>query len=136
MENMGSNADSTTASAGESMTTTVTTNTTLASSPTHWQSTFAATNRPTPGARENSRLSNIEILSFTFARFNLRARITMSLDSAYPPGNRNVKSSSHIAIANAIANASPAKTHEPSTRAAHATRPAKRRKSKRLDVRR
>ena len=114
MENMGSNADSTTASAGESMTTTVTTNTTLASSPTHWQSTFAATNRPTPGARENSRLSNIEILSFTFARFNLRARITMSLDSAYPPGNRNVKSSSHIAIANAITNASSAKTHEPS----------------------
>lgn len=110
MENMGSNADSTTASAGESMTTTVTTNTTLDSSPTHWQSTFAATNRPTPGARENSRLSNIEILSFTFARFNLRARITMSLDSAYPPGNRNVKSSSHIAIANA----SSAKTHEPS----------------------
>ena len=87
MENMGSNADSTTASAGESMTTTVTTNTTLDSSPTHWQSTFAATNRPTPGARENSRLSNIEILSFTFTRFNLRARITMSLDSAYPPGN-------------------------------------------------
>ncbi|MGE4644044.1 hypothetical protein ACEWF6_09215 [Bifidobacterium catenulatum subsp. kashiwanohense] len=32
-------------------------------------------------------MSNIEILSFTFTRFNLRARITMSLDSAYPPGN-------------------------------------------------
>ena len=107
MENMGSNADSTMASAGESMSTIVTTNTTLDSNPIHWQSTFAATNRPTPGARENSRLSNIEILSFTFTRFNLRARITMSLNSAYPPGNRNVKGSSHIAIANA----SPAKTN-------------------------
>ena len=59
MENIGSNADSTTASTGESMTTTVTTNTTLDSSPIHWQNTFAATNLPTPGARENSLLSNI-----------------------------------------------------------------------------
>ena len=60
MENIGSNADSTTASTGESMTTTVTTNTTLDSSPIHWQNTFAATNLPTPGARENSLLSNIK----------------------------------------------------------------------------
>ena len=57
MAMQGAVADGTGANSGCSIRTTATTKAMLATRPSHWQATFAAINRPTPSAKENSRLS-------------------------------------------------------------------------------